>query len=161
MRIYTLHTSIIIPCTLDEAWEFFSTPLNLNRLAPPDMSFEILSDVGDVKMYPGMLIHYKVRPLMNFPLNWTTEITHCEERKFFVDEQRFGPYTFWHHQHRFEAVADGVRMTDTISYAIGFGVIGRLANTIYVGRRLREIFAYREKVVREIFRNPELSKPRA
>jgi ligand-binding SRPBCC domain-containing protein len=151
MKVYTLRTETTLPCSLDEAWDFFSTPLNLNRITPPDMSFEILSDLNGVKMYPGMVIHYKVRPLMNIPLRWTTEITHCVEGKFFVDEQRFGPYAFWHHQHHFEAVADGVKMTDIVNYAIGFGPIGALANAVYVENRLKEIFAFREKAVAEIF----------
>ena len=151
MKVYTLRTETSLPCSLEEAWEFFSTPLNLNRITPPDMSFEILSDLEGVKMYPGMVIHYKVRPLMNIPLRWTTEITHCVEGKFFVDEQRFGPYAFWHHQHHFEAVAGGVKMTDIVNYAIGFGPIGALANAVYVENRLKEIFAFREKAVAEIF----------
>lgn len=151
MKVYTLRTETTIPCPLEEAWDFFSTPLNLNRITPPDMSFEILSDLDGVKMYPGMVIHYKVRPLMNIPLRWTTEITHCVEGKFFVDEQRFGPYAFWHHQHHFEAMEGGVRMTDIVNYAIGLGPIGALANAVYVERRLKEIFAFREKAVAGIF----------
>jgi ligand-binding SRPBCC domain-containing protein len=151
MKVYTLRTETTLPCSLEKAWDFFSTPLNLNRITPPDMSFEILSDLDGVKMYPGMVIHYKVRPLMNIPLRWTTEITHCVEGKFFVDEQRFGPYAFWHHQHHFEAIEGGVKMTDIVNYAIGFGPIGALANSVYVENRLKEIFAFREKAVAEIF----------
>lgn len=115
------------------------------------MSFEILTELKGVRMHPGMIIHYKVRPFLNIPLRWTTEITHSEDRSFFVDEQRFGPYAFWHHQHRFEEANGGVKMTDTVNYAIGFGLIGRIANAVYVERRLNEIFAYREKVISEIF----------
>jgi ligand-binding SRPBCC domain-containing protein len=151
MKVYTLSSSVLLQCTLDDAWDFFSSPENLNKITPPDMHFEILSDIKGVRMYPGMIIHYKVRPLLNLPLRWTTEITHCADRSFFVDEQRFGPYAFWHHQHHFEAVAGGVRMTDTVNYAIGFGMLGRLANAVYVARRLRQIFEYREQVVGELF----------
>ncbi|MFN8777480.1 MAG: SRPBCC family protein [Flavobacteriales bacterium] len=151
MKVYTLRFTTLLPCSIDEAWEFFSTPLNLNRITPPDMSFEILSEVDGVKMYPGMVIHYRVRPLLQIPLRWTTEITHCVDKKYFVDEQRFGPYAFWHHQHHFEEVSGGVQMTDTINYAIGMGPLGSMANALYVGKRLEEIFTYREKVVGDIF----------
>jgi len=99
-----------------------------------------------------MVIHYKVRPLFNIPLRWTTEITHCEEGKYFVDEQRFGPYAFWHHQHHFDATPNGVKMTDTVNYAIGFGFIGSIANAIYVDTRLKQIFAFRETVIGDIFK---------
>jgi ligand-binding SRPBCC domain-containing protein len=115
------------------------------------MSFESLTDVEGVKMYPGMIIQYKVRPLLNIPMGWTTEITHCEDSKYFVDEQRFGPYALWHHQHHFEAVAGGVKMVDTIHYAIGMGLFGRIAYAVYVKSRLEGIFSYREKRVKEIF----------
>jgi ligand-binding SRPBCC domain-containing protein len=151
MKVYRLSTETFIPASHDTVWNYFATPINLNEMTPPDMSFEILTDVQGVKMYAGMIIQYKVRPLLNIPMGWTTEITHCEEGKYFVDEQRFGPYALWHHQHHFEAVDGGVKMTDTIHYAIGMGVLGRIAYAVYVKNRLEGIFSYREKRVKEIF----------
>jgi len=151
MKIYALERKVILGGDLEEVWDFFSTPLNLNEITPADMSFEILSDLEGKKMYPGMVIHYKVRPFMNIPLHWTTEITHCKEGEFFVDEQRFGPYAFWHHQHHFKQLDHGVEMTDIVNYAIGFGPIGRIANAIYVEKRLNEIFDFRNEVVKTLF----------
>jgi len=137
---------------MDEAWDFFSSPLNLQKITPPDMRFVVTSDyTQDTKMYAGMIIQYKVRPLLNIPLGWTTEITHCEEGKYFVDEQRFGPYALWHHQHQFEVVEGGVKMTDTVHYAIGMGILGKIAHVLYVKKRLEGIFSFREKRVKEIF----------
>jgi len=151
MKIYALERKVILGGDLEEVWDFFSTPLNLNEITPADMSFEILSDLEGKKMYPGMVIHYKVRPFLNIPLHWTTEITHCKEGEFFVDEQRFGPYAFWHHQHHFKQLDHGVEMTDIVNYAIGFGPIGRIANAIYVEKRLNEIFDFRNEVVKTLF----------
>ena len=143
MKVYRLSTETFIPASLDTVWNYFATPINLNEMTPPD--------VEGVKMYPGMIIQYKVRPLLNIPMGWTTEIIHCEDGKYFVDEQRFGPYALWHHQHHFEAVAGGVKMTDTIHYAIGMGILGRIAYVVYVKNRLEGIFSFREKRVKEIF----------
>lgn len=151
MKIYALERTVTLGGDLDEIWDFFSTPLNLNEITPADMSFEILSDLEGKKMYAGMVIHYKVRPFMNFPLHWTTEITNCVDMEYFIDEQRFGPYAFWHHQHHFKPTENGVEMTDIVNYAIGFGPIGRIANSIYVERRLNEIFDYRNEVVGRLF----------
>jgi len=116
------------------------------------MGFKVTSDFkAGAKVYPGMIITYKVSPLFGIKLNWMTEITHVEENKYFVDEQRFGPYKLWHHQHHFKAVDGGVQMTDMVNYAIGYGFIGRMANSLIVGKKLRHVFEFRERVIKEIF----------
>lgn len=136
---------------MDEVWDFFSSPYNLNEITPPDMSFEILTDIRNKKMFPGMIINYKVRPLFNIPMRWTTEITHCEDGKYFVDEQRFGPYSFWHHLHQFEQTENGIEMTDLVHYGIPFGPIGRIANSLFVKKKLEGIFEYRNVIVEKKF----------
>lgn len=151
MKVYTLKKTTLLKSSPELVWDYFSTPLNLNDITPPNMSFEILTDLRGVKMYAGMVIHYKVRPFMNIPMKWTTEITHCTEGKYFVDEQRFGPYAFWHHQHIFETTEDGVLMTDIVSYAVGYGILGRIMNFIYIRKKLEDIFSFRELHVQRKF----------
>lgn len=151
MKIYTLEKKVILKSDLETIWDFFSSPYNLNEITPPDMSFEILTDIKGKKMFPGMIINYKVRPLFNIPLRWTTEITHCEDKKYFVDEQRFGPYSFWHHLHKFESVEGGIQMTDLVHYGLPFGPIGTLTNQWYVEKRLKEIFEFRNEIIQQRF----------
>jgi ligand-binding SRPBCC domain-containing protein len=141
-----------LPIPLAEAWDFFSSPLNLSKITPAKMNFVITSDFApDAKMYPGMLISYKVSPVFGIRMNWVTEITHVKEFDYFVDEQRTGPYALWHHQHHFKEIKGGVQMTDILTYAIPFGVIGQLANAILVEKEVRSIFNYREKEVNKLF----------
>jgi ligand-binding SRPBCC domain-containing protein len=151
MKIYRLEKKVILKSDMDTVWDFFSSPLNLNEITPPDMSFEILSDLKGLKMYPGMIINYKVRPFLNIPLRWTTEITHCEEGHYFVDEQRFGPYSFWHHKHFFKKVECGIEMTDIVDYGLPMGMLGQIANSIYVEQKLQGIFNYRNEIVHKLF----------
>ncbi len=98
-----------------------------------------------------MIINYKVRPVLNIPLRWTTEITHCEEHSYFVDEQRFGPYAFWHHLHKFEKLNDCIEMTDLVHYALPLGPLGKIANALYVEKKLQHIFDYRNEVIAKYF----------
>jgi ligand-binding SRPBCC domain-containing protein len=98
-----------------------------------------------------MIINYKVRPFLNIPLRWTTEITHCEEGHYFVDEQRFGPYSFWHHKHFFKKVEGGIEMTDIVDYGLPMGMLGQIANSIYVEQKLQGIFNYRNEIVHKLF----------
>ena len=98
MKVYQLHKKLILDSSLKEAWDFFSTPKNLNEITPPDMNFKILEE-SDEPMFAGQIIRYKINPIANIPLSWVTEITHCQHMEYFVDEQRFGPYKFWHHTH--------------------------------------------------------------
>lgn len=98
-----------------------------------------------------MIITYKISPFLGITMNWMTEITHIADKQYFVDEQRFGPYALWHHQHHFKEIKGGVQMTDLVHYAIPYGVIGRIANSLFVGKQVQHIFAYRERAIEEIF----------
>jgi ligand-binding SRPBCC domain-containing protein len=152
VKTYSLHRETLLRTTLDKAWDFFTSPLNLSKITPPEMGFVVTSDFQkDTKVYPGMIITYKVSPLFGIKVNWMTEITHVKEHEYFVDEQRFGPYALWHHQHHFKEIEGGVLMTDHVNYAIPYGFIGRIANSLVVKKKLKEVFDYREKVIQEIF----------
>jgi ligand-binding SRPBCC domain-containing protein len=151
MKIYQLRQEQFLPISLDKAWNFFSTPKNLEKITPEDMSFQILSDLGDGKAYAGQIINYKVSPFKGVKMRWTTEICHCEDRKYFVDEQRFGPYSFWHHKHFFNEVEGGVKMIDIVDYALPLGILGQLAHTIFVRKKLVGIFEYRFQILEKKF----------
>ncbi len=140
-----------IPRPLDEVWHFFSRPENLNDITPSDMSFQILSDIRNVPMYEGMIICYKVSPFAGVQMDWVTEITHIADQRFFVDEQRFGPYAMWHHEHHFEQQDGGVLMTDILHYKVPYGIIGSLADALFVDAKVEQIFRYRQKVIAERF----------
>jgi ligand-binding SRPBCC domain-containing protein len=150
MPVKTLTSTQLLPITMEHAWNFFSSPGNLNEITPADMTFHITSEIPDT-MYEGLIITYMVKPLLNIPLNWVTEITHIREHSYFVDEQRKGPYRMWHHEHHFKAVEGGVLMTDILHYDVGKGIFGRIASWLFVDKRIREIFAFREKKLQELF----------
>ncbi len=151
MAFYQLSRSQKIPASVTEVWEFISAPTNLSRITPPDMGFLTTSDNSSEKMYPGMIITYKVSPLFGIKLNWMTEITHVVENEYFVDEQRIGPYALWHHQHRLKEIEGGVLMTDLVTYRPPFGIIGALANLLVIRKKLQQIFDYRTEAVEGIF----------
>lgn len=150
MGVYTLRASQKIPATKAEVWDFISSPKNLKEITPDYMGFEIQSNLPE-KMYPGMIIQYKVSPVLGIKMTWVTEITHVEDGKFFVDEQRVGPYSMWHHQHHIQEIEGGILMEDIIDYQPPFGILGNIANRLFIARQLDEIFAYRKKAVEERF----------
>lgn len=140
-----------IPVSIDEAWAFFSSPANLNKLTPTDMKFVITSGSDYEKAYPGMIITYKVSPIFNVDMHWMTEISQVKELVYFVDDQRSGPFKIWHHQHHFKEISGGVEMTDILHYKIPFGFLGKLAGLVFVNKRVRQIFDYRRKALLDIF----------
>lgn len=148
--MYQLKTTVVISASLEKVWDFFSSPANLKQITPQSMGFDILKGENG-KMYPGQIISYRVRPLMGIPVKWVTEITHVNNMTFFVDEQRIGPYKLWHHEHHFKPVDAGIEMTDIVSYQLPFGLLGRFAHFLFVKKKLHSIFAYRTKVIREVF----------
>jgi ligand-binding SRPBCC domain-containing protein len=135
---------------LQTCWDFFSSPANLKRITPSYMGFDVKTEVP-AQMYEGLIIAYKVKPVLGIPVEWVTEITHVKDKSFFVDEQRKGPYTMWHHEHHFKEVEGGVEMTDIVSYIIPLGIIGKIVHPFLVKPKLEEIFAYRFKIVEEVF----------
>lgn len=148
MKIHTLRQEQILPIPIEEAWEFFSSPANLDAITPPDLGFEITCPLP-TRMFEGQIITYRVKvaPLVWLP--WVTEIKCVEEGRSFIDEQRFGPYKFWHHRHAFEPVGGGVLMTDVVHYALPFGPFGEIARALFVRRKLEWIFGYRKKWLAE------------
>lgn len=146
-----LYFSQLLPIPLDEAWAFFSDPDNLKHITPPHMGFVVTSSHHGNEMYAGQIIRYIIRPLWRLPLKWCTEITHVVDNKYFIDEQRFGPYAFWHHQHHFTAVDGGVLMEDILHYKVAFGFVGAIVDRLIVNREIAAIFAYRKKVLTERF----------
>jgi ligand-binding SRPBCC domain-containing protein len=131
-----------LPISLSEAWDFFSSPNNLQKITPTELGFVVHGNVPE-RMYPGLFIHYTVSPLLGIPMRWVTEITHVREGEYFVDEQRVGPYSIWHHEHFFTAVEGGVLMRDVVHYKVPLGLLGRLAHPIIVRPKLEQIFNFR------------------
>lgn len=151
MKLYTLYREQKLNIDIETAWEFFSLPENLKTITPPYMGFEITSKHSQEKMFAGMIISYVVKPLMNLPFTWVTEITHVKEKEYFVDEQRFGPYKLWHHLHQFKIVDGKLLMIDLVNYVIPFGVIGRIAHKIFIREKIEEILDYRKNILEEKF----------
>ena len=150
-KVYSLKTVQVLKTNIDEAWDFFSSPKNLQKITPEHLGFQIICQHHGEKMYAGQLIEYKVSPVLGIPLYWMTEITHVEDKKFFVDEQRFGPYALWHHKHFIKAIDGGVEMEDIIDYKVPMGWLGQLVHPFLVKPKLEEIFAYRQKKLIELF----------
>jgi ligand-binding SRPBCC domain-containing protein len=148
--MYVIERTQELPVSLAEAWDFFSSPKNLAKITPKDLGFQVLGSVPE-QMYEGLFIHYHVSPLFGIRMKWTTEITHVKEHRYFVDEQRIGPYRIWHHEHFFEATDNGVRMRDVVHYALPFGILGRLVHPWLVKPRLEEIFNFRFKAAEVLF----------
>jgi ligand-binding SRPBCC domain-containing protein len=151
MKVYKLETVQHLNATIEECWNFFSSPKNLQTITPKDMTFEI-QDYDGKRMYPGQVITYTLKPLFGIKINWMTIITVSEENKYFVDEQRFGPYALWHHKHFFEATETGTKMTDIVHYALPLGFLGRIMNTLVVKNKLKNIFDYRRNTIDELFK---------
>lgn len=142
-KVYSVKTIQKMPISLDQAWEFFSNPSNLKEITPSKLGFKIISKHHGEKMYAGQIIEYIVKPILGIPLYWMTEITQIVDKQYFIDEQRFGPYSLWHHQHHFKAIEGGVEMTDIVHYKLPFWMLGDLAHWLFVKKQVQKIFEFR------------------
>jgi ligand-binding SRPBCC domain-containing protein len=151
MKNFHLHTEQQLPVSLEEAWSFFTSPLNLPKITPPDMGFKVLTALSDAPVYAGMEIDYTVKPLLGIPVKWRTLISEVQELNRFTDKQLKGPYSLWEHTHTFARKEGGVLMTDDVKYSLPFGFLGRIMHTLVVRKRIEEIFNYRRQTLEKIF----------
>jgi ligand-binding SRPBCC domain-containing protein len=151
MAVYSLKKVQKIPVSLDEAWLFFSHPKNLAVMTPEYLNLKFTNALFGEKIYAGQVMTYNVKPVLGIPMFWMTEITHVKDREYFVDEQRFGPYALWHHQHHFREIEGGVEMTDLIHYKVPGWFFGDLLNSLFIKKQLEGIFEFRFKKVEELF----------
>jgi ligand-binding SRPBCC domain-containing protein len=158
MRLFRIDRTQCLPVSLEEAWSFFSNPGNLSEITPPSLELEVTSDVTD-KMHAGMIITYRISPVLGIPIKWITEITQVDEPHLFVDEQRFGPYRFWHHQHHFREIAAGVEIRDIVHYSLFMGLLGGIMNALVVEKQLREIFNYRRNYLQKKYGEMPCEEP--
>ena len=136
---------------MDTLWNFMSSPANLSKITPAYMGFQILSDLNESKMYPGQIIEYFVTPVAGIKMHWVTEITHVKEKDYFVDEQRFGPYAFWHHKHVLKEVPGGIEMTDSLHYKVPYGFLGKIINALFIRKKIKEIFDFRYQKLEDLY----------
>lgn len=151
MAVYCIKKVQLIPVSLDEAWSFFSHPKNLAVMTPKYLNLKFTNELFGEEMYAGQVMTYNVKPILGIPMFWMTEITHVQDREFFVDEQRFGPYALWHHQHHFREIEGGVEMTDLIHYKVSGWIFGDMLNHLFIKKQLEGIFQFRFKKVEELF----------
>lgn len=151
MSVHRLHKEHFIKAPIKEVWNFFSSAKNLEVITPPYMKMRITSGVLPEDVYPGQIITYTVSPVLGVPLFWMTEITTVVKEKLFVDEQRKGPYSLWHHQHHFKEENGGVLMTDIVHYQLPLGILGEAANLLFAARQVKGIFDFRNEKIAEIF----------
>jgi ligand-binding SRPBCC domain-containing protein len=150
--LHIFKTKQLIKADIHSVWNFISSPLNLTLITPGSMEFEVVNDDYELeKMYAGQIIEYQVTIMKGFRTHWVTEITHLSENEYFTDEQRLGPYRFWHHEHFLREVNGGVEMTDIIHYKAPLGFVGNLANSLFIRKKLKTIFDYRYIKLEEIF----------
>jgi len=152
MKLNRIYRKQLIKSDINNVWKYFSSPVNLPEITPGWLNFKIISGVPE-KMYEGLVIEYRVSPFLNMKVKWITEITYVKEPYFFVDEQRFGPYRFWHHKHFFEETNDGnVLMTDEVHY---IAPLNFLTGAV-ISKKLNDIFDYRYNKIEENFNRERL-----
>lgn len=148
--MYRLTNAQKLPISIDEVWDFLSNPTQLEKITTKELSFQKLHDIPN-EMYEGMLMQLRLKPFFGIWINWLTEITHIKEKEYFIDEQRVGPFRFWHHEHRVLPIEGGVEIQDTVHYVMPFSILGRLVHWLFIRKQLEKIFIYREEEMEKMF----------
>jgi ligand-binding SRPBCC domain-containing protein len=151
MAVYYYHTEQFLTVDIQTAWDFFSSAKNLAVITPPELDFNILTQLDGMEIYEGMLIDYTVKPLFGIRLRWQTEIYKVKRPVSFTDRQLKGPYKTWEHTHTFIQKENGILMKDEVKYQLPFGIIGQLTNALIVRKKIKNIFSFRKYTLHKIF----------
>tara|TARA_B100000614_G_scaffold58513_2_gene51735 strand:- start:5502 stop:5981 length:480 start_codon:yes stop_codon:yes gene_type:complete len=150
MKTYNLKFEQKIDLPVNDVFDFFSKPENLSLITPSRLKFDIISPTP-LEMKEGQLIDYSLKIMYVIKLHWRTLITHFEKPVKFIDQQIKGPYSLWHHTHKFKKIDGGTLIIDELKYAIPFGFLGRLIHFFYIKHDIKSIFEYRHKNLDKIF----------
>lgn len=150
MKLYSLREVTVLKAPIEKVWEFFSSPANLPLITPPELDFTVVSEIP-AEAYPGLILEYTVRPFPGLRVKWVSEITQVLKHRFFVDEQRFGPYRFWHHEHHFKEMNAGIEMIDLVHYALHADPLSRPVHALVVRPQLEKIFSFRREALKNYF----------
>lgn len=152
MKTYQIYRQQTLPITIEEAWTFFSSPYNLQKITPSEMNFKIISPVNEPEIFEGLHIEYRLSPILHIPFYWTSVITNLRRPYSFTDIQKKGPYALWEHKHSFRDTDNGTEVTDEVKYALPLGIIGSIVNSLIINKQLRKIFDFRETELKKIFK---------
>ena len=142
-----------VSAPLEEVFDFFADPYNLELITPSWLGFRIQS-ATDTPVRRGSRIRYRLR-LHGVPLRWESVIAEHAEGAMFADQQLAGPYRYWYHRHLFRVIPGGVEIEDIVDYVLPFGALGRLTHALAVRGQLRKIFYYRARRIAERFGSAE------
>lgn len=152
MKTYVFKAEQLLPAKMEDVWQFFSSAKKLPLITPPELDFKVLTSLKEEEIYNGMIIEYKVRPLLGIQVYWKTEICEVDKPHRFIDRQLKGPYKTWIHKHSFIETANGVLMKDEVDYELPFKIIGQLTHALIVKQKIEKIFNYRRQVLQKIFK---------
>jgi len=150
MKIYQLYRQQTLTMTAQDAWSFFSSPYHLNDITPDFFHVTITSKVPE-KMYAGLMISYQMKAVFGIPMSWLSEVSHCDEPKRFVYEQRIGPFKFWSHEVCLTEQQNGILLEDIMFYAMPLGWLGQLVNRVLIADKLERIFDTRHAYLQSKF----------
>ena len=73
------------------------------------------------------------------PWRMTSRITAFDRPRRFVDEQIYGPFAHFRHEHLFATHQNATRMVDRIEFSAPLGVIGRAAERLVLAGYLKRL----------------------
>lgn len=137
--------------SLDQAWEFFSSPHNLNDITPDFFHIDITSPVP-AEIYAGLMISYRMRAVGRYTMSWLSEISQCQKPQRFIYQQRVGPFAFWSHEVCFTIHCGGLMVEDIVFYAMPLGWLGEILHGLLIAKKLQRIFDCRQEYLQAHWR---------
>jgi ligand-binding SRPBCC domain-containing protein len=79
--------------------------------------------------------------------NLTSKITEYERPSYFVDEMVQGAFSSFRHEHHFKQIDAATLMRDVFNYSSPFGVLGKLADVLFLKDYMTNLLEKRNKAI--------------
>jgi len=80
--------------------------------------------------------------------HFTSRITRFDPPRYFRDEMRKGAFRSFAHDHFFVAVGSATKMTDLLVFSAPLGILGTIAERLFLRRYLEQLLRDRANVIR-------------
>jgi ligand-binding SRPBCC domain-containing protein len=166
------HAEQFLPYPIETVFSFFTDPANLPRLLPgwqsariedvtyifPPRPAQPFAGSDSIIAGSGTTLTLTIRPFPLSPvrLRWDALIEDFHWLQGFCDVQMRGPFRRWRHCHTVVPATSpisgepGTLLQDVVEYELPLGILGKVANPVFVRRQMASIFRFRHRRALEL-----------
>ena len=125
-----------------------SRSIDLHKISTQHTQEEAIAGVTSGLIKKGESVTWRARHFGIYQ-KLTSKITEFEPYDYFVDEMVSGAFRGFKHEHIFEEQEGQTLMTDVFDYKSPLGILGKIADTMFLESYMRRLLEKRNETIKE------------